>query len=752
MVEHDHGTNGTAVSFAPTADPDQPSEQAVAVRDDAAPADAAANSDVESAVPVDVEVVETVDGEIVDEVASGAPVDTHIDTDASMYGTYLASRDANRRPVIPSWARDRGELVMFMRWLAAHTGHHLAFHSVRMPLYGGKLALRTPRGAVRVLVGAGRWLVDAEAHPLRAHAVTRLDSDMYLKLERSRNQHLRARLLLALVVLATLTALCVVLAVLAPWWAQALAITSTVTLLGLLGTPADRPLAGPAVVVWQAPRLTSDMVVKALTSLGVSELNKAGRTGSGITFPSPITRDGPGWRADVDLPHGVTVSQLLAKREELASGLRRPLGCVWPERDTESHAGRLVLFVADRDMRKAKQPRWPLDKAGIADVFKPIPFGTDPRGRIVSLKLMFANLLMGAMPRQGKTASLRIILLGLALDPNVELRIFELKGTGDLSPLEPVSHHYASGAGKAAVAATTASLRELKAELELRAKRISDLAKRNRALVPDNKVTPEVSGRRSMGLWPIVAAIDECQNLFTDEDCGAEAAQLCTDVIKLGPALGIMLLLATQRPDKDSLPKAISANVALRFCLHVSGQVENDMILGTSAYQNGLRASTFTPELDAGIGILRGMAPEAQIVRSFYKDGPAAETIIERARLVRQQNGTLTGHAIGEVPAVEVWNVLDDVTAVFQLGEDSLWSEVILSRLVELRPTVYREWTASQLAAALKPFDVLPGQVWRYDEAEGKERNRRGYSLDAIAEARASRILPAGPSANRDES
>src|SRR6266496_6542187 len=51
----------------------------------------------------------------------------------------------------------------------------------------------------------------------------------------------------------------------------------------------------------------------------------------------PITRDGPGWRADVDLPPGVTVGDVVDKRPELASGLRRPLGCVWPEGDPGVH-------------------------------------------------------------------------------------------------------------------------------------------------------------------------------------------------------------------------------------------------------------------------------------------------------------------------------------------------------------------------------------------------------------------------------
>ena len=89
----------------------------------------------------------------------------------------------------------------------------------------------------------------------------------------------------------------------------------------------------------------------------------------------------------------------------------------------------------------------------------------------------------------------------------------------------------------------------------------------------------------------------------------------------------------------------MSGNVSTRFCLKVMGQVENDMILGTSAYKNGLRATTFRPEIDAGIGYLVGAGPAPQVVRTFYLDMHAAERIAIRARALREAAGTLTGHA-----------------------------------------------------------------------------------------------------------
>ncbi len=133
----------------------------------------------------------------------------------------------------------------------------------------------------------------------------------------------------------------------------------------------------------------------------------------------------------------MTVTEVLDKRDKLASGLRRALGCVWPEPVSEEHPGRLVLWVGDQEMRKAGiQPTWPLLKSGQVSLFDPIPYGNDQRGRPVSILLMFANVLIGSMPRYGKTFALRVLLLACALDPLAELRLFELKGTGDLSAMK----------------------------------------------------------------------------------------------------------------------------------------------------------------------------------------------------------------------------------------------------------------------------------------------------------------------------
>ncbi|MEV4474690.1 FtsK/SpoIIIE domain-containing protein [Nonomuraea sp. NPDC049504] len=674
---------------------------------------------------------QVLEGEVVlvDQPHTPEPVD---------YLAELAARRQERAPLVPLWLRSRADALQVLQWQAEHTGYVFAYHALRVPKYAAKLAARSPAGAWKLLVGLVRWWFDLEGRPVRRAAVTREEAAEYLALSRQRDARVRIRSWTILVAAITLVLASILVSVAVPSWAQWAALGVLVALTGFVGTPADRPLLDRAVIPARVQKLTSDVVVRALGSLGISELNKAAAKKDGIAFVAPIQRDGPGWRAEVDLPYGVTVADVMERRDKLGSGLRRALGCVWPEPVSEEHPGRLVLWVGDVEMRKARQPAWPLAKSGRANLFEPVPYGNDQRGRPISILLMFANVLIGSMPRYGKTFALRVLLLACALDPLAELRLFELKGTGDLSALEKVAHHYAKGATDSAKAACVASLAEVHAELDRRAEVIDGLPRHQ---APEFKVTPELAARRDLGLHPIVVAIDECQELFADDEYGEEAAKYATAIIKRGPALGIILILATQRPDKDSLPKAISANAGIRICLRVMGWQENDMILGTGTHQAGIKATMFTLH-DKGISWAVGIAEDPMIVRSAYLDGPTSERIAERAHQLRKQEGRLSGQAAGQAaPTVPSYDLLADILAVTNAREEKLWNSVVVNRLTELRPDAYGQWAdleddakTATLTARLKEYGVRTEDTWGRTSS-GKGANRKGFIRAHVTDA-----------------
>ncbi|MCF6525671.1 cell division protein FtsK [Streptomyces sp. JJ36] len=663
-----------------------------------------------------------------------------VDSPGGSSGDSLGDRmRGKRRAVLPAWARSGAEFRKAVRWLSGHVGHVTAYHGVRLPWYGLRLAAQSPRGVAKFIGGAMRWVADREGDPLRLAAARRENVTEYMTLSRQRDRRVKWRTLVAIVSGVVGLSSALAMYVLAPTWLLALAGASVTLAMGWLGAPADAPVIHRAVETGKAPKLTSDIVLRALGALGIPAINQAqSKGGDGFKFTAPIARDGRGWRAEGDLPYGVTVTDVIDRREKLASGLRRPLGCVWPEAVAEEHTGRLVLWVGDEDMSKARQPAWPLAKAGSVDLFKPVAFGTDPRGRWVEITLMYIAAVIGAIPRMGKTFLLRLLLLIAALDHRAELHTYDLKGTGDLDPVgNAVSYRHRAGDEEEDIQYALADMRELREELRRRTKVIRSLP---RDVCPESKVTSQLASRASLRLHPIVVGVDECQVWFEHDKHGKEFEEICTDLVKRGPATGIVLVLATQRPDAKALPTGISANASARFCLKVMGQLENDMVLGTSAYKRGVRATMFS-WADKGIHYFVGEGADARIVQSVFVDAPAADAIAARARKQREVAGTLAGHALGEEPQVSKgagFDLLADILAVTSADEPKVWSETVVGRLAELRPEVYREWTGEQLTAALKPYGVKTGQVWGTTE-DGKGANRRGIKRADITKAVAER-------------
>ncbi|MFG3145309.1 cell division protein FtsK [Streptomyces sp. NPDC048243] len=645
---------------------------------------------------------------------------------------------ARRRSVVPIWLKSLAELKTATGWVARHYAHSLGYHALRTPVYATRLAFQAPTGAARFVGGAMRWVADREGEPVRLAAVRREDAAEYLKLSRQRDGRVRLRTLVAVLGMFVGLGSALAMYVLAPDWLQAVSASAVLMALGAAGRRADAPVVHRAVELPKAVKLTSDIVLRALGSLGIPAINQAqGKGRDGFEFTAPITRDGPGWRAEGNLPYGVTVTDVIERRDRLASGLRRPLGCVWPEAVPDEHTGHLVLWVGDQDMNKAKKPAWPLAKAGTVDLFKPVAYGTDQRGRWVDVTLMYIAGVIGAIPRMGKTFLLRLLLLIAALDPRAELHTYDMKGTGDLDPVgNAVSHRHAAGDDDESIAYALADWRAVREELRRRVKVIRSLP---RDICPENKVTSALADKRSLGLHPILIAVDECQVLFEHPDHGKEFEEIATDLVKRGPATGIVFLAATQRPDAKSLPTGISANASARWCLKVMGQTENDMVLGTSAYKRGVRATMFAWG-DKGIHYFIGEGSDARIVGAVYVDGPAADVIAARARKVREKAGLLSGYALGEAPEVvtgPAYDLLSDVLAVVPAKETKVWSETVVARLAELRPEVYDGWDPEGLAAALKPHGVATIQVGR--RVNGKVVNRRGIDRSHITTAIAER-------------
>ncbi|WKK24697.1 cell division protein FtsK [Streptomyces olivoreticuli] len=639
-----------------------------------------------------------------------------------------------RLPILPSWLTSKPGFVSTVQRASGNAFYASVFHGIRTPWYALQLGLNAPRGAARLVQETNRWMWDAEAAPLRLYEVEHENTGEYLKLTRQRDRRVRLRVLVMTAAVIFGTAFAVTMYVMAPGWLMVLA-SAAVLMCGFRGAEQDHPVIGPAVLKTELQKLTGSIVLRALDNIGNAKLSAAIKKGgdmNGLRFTSEITRDGPGYRADLDLPWGVTPEDIMEERKPLASGLRRKVGCVWPAADPEEHEGRLILWVGDKPMNETKKPAWPLLKSGQVDLFKPVVFGNDQRMGDVAVTLMFASVVVGSIPRMGKTFLMRLFLLIAALDPRAELYAFDFKGTGDFGALEPVCHRYRAGDEDEDILYVLESLRELRQELRRRAKVIKSLP---RSRCPESKVTPELANDKSLGLHPIVAGFDECQVPFEHEKYGAEIEEIATDLGKRGPALGMVTLFGTQRPDAKSLPTGISANAVLRFCLKVMGQPANDMVLGTSMYKAGYRATMFS-RTDRGICWMAGEGDDPRIVASAFVDAVGAEQVVARARTMREEYGNVTGHAIGQQPksGEAAYDLLADILKALPADEDKVWNEKIATRLAQLRPEIYGGWKAETVTTSLRPHGISAQDVWGTTD-KGKGTTRRGIARADITTA-----------------
>lgn len=644
-------------------------------------------------------------------------------------------------PILPGWLAEPGQMAANLRWYWRYCHHTARFHALRLPLYGARLAAATPRGLHRSVLAWQRWAYDGESRPLRHAMVDASDTSAYMQLARQRDARVNHRLKLTLSAALLVVLVVGVLLLVAPQTLRPLgwATAGTVALaFGLIGRREDKPIAQPAVVGQAAAKLTPDVVVRAFVGAGLCKPDNP------VTFAQPIQRQGKGWLAVIDLPYGVPASKAVKKLDELSSGLHVNPVTVFLDADVTS-ARRVRLWVSDIDVFAQKPVGSPLARMERFDFWKPIPFGLDARDRRVRLPLIWSSLLVGAIPRMGKTFAARIVAAAAALDPFVELVVFNGKGDRSWGAFEKVAVAYGSGVRDQVVSLLVATLEQMVADMNDRFERMSTLPV---DLCPEDKLTPGLARNKRMRMPLTVLCIDEIQRYLEHEVHGETVLALLTDLAKVGPAAGYMLVLATQKPDGQVIPDSLRGQLGTRFAMKVMTWQASDTILGAGSHSAGLDASKLKRS-HKGVGILLGaddgeLAEEGgQTVRTDLLSSTDVEALCERGRVLRVEAGTLTGMAAGEIPVVETTtSVLDDLAhalAAVAGNAAGAHTETVLGQLAQMRPELYDGWSATTLAGALRPHGVEPEQVWAATP-EGAKRNRQGYKIDAITEAQSRRI------------
>jgi len=421
------------------------------------------------------------------------------------------------------------------------------------------------------------------------------------------------------------------------------------------GSPGRKAvLAGPRTLTWT---MDPQVLVDAFRDAKLIGKDES------LRLVERAARVGDGWAITVDLPATRKAADAIKQRDALASALAVDEVQLIVERvrGKGGHAGRAFLWVADEDPYSGPPLRTPLLDSECWDAWRPVPFGRDARQRRIDLPLVWTSLLVGAIPRQGKTFAIRLPAAGLILDPYTRLYVFDGKGGKDWDAAEAVAYRFVRGDELEHAYAVRDYLVELVAEVQSRFARMATL---DDEVCPESKITPAMSRDPNLGM-PITAVIIDEVHVFlenpTREQIGGKKttlgdyiADLLTYLARKGPAVGIVVILATQRPDSTTIPSRLRAVLGSRFALRVMDWRDSNIVLGEQMNTRGYDASTLLPS-HKGVGILRpdgetdaGADVVAMTVRTYYMPNPQWREICARGRALREAAGTLAGHAAGD--------------------------------------------------------------------------------------------------------
>ena len=143
-------------------------------------------------------------------------------------------------------------------------------------------------------------------------------------------------------------------------------------------------------------------------------------------------------------------------------------------------------------------------------------------------------------------------------------------------------------------------LRELKAEVQERGRLLIEHG------VP--AVTRELPSA-GVGLHPLACLLEEAYVAIQHPEYGKEIGGLLVDIVKLGRKRAIHLVVSTQAPTKDSMPRDVTRNCSNGIAFAVGDHVANDALLGQGAYSAGHRATELIPGTDRAKTVTEGLFP-----------------------------------------------------------------------------------------------------------------------------------------------
>lgn len=470
---------------------------------------------------------------------------------------------------------------------------------------------------------------------------------------------------------------------------------------------------------------------RALGGLRIPQISEHIKHGLPFQFIVPARRDGRGTFAAIRLPVGVAAETIVRpnRRAQLASGLYRATKETWPAVGAE--AGILDLWIADKGALEVGAGPYPLLDEGVVDVFQGVPFGRTLRGDSLVAPVMERNTIVGGIPGQGKSSAARIIMAGAMLDPSADLRIWVPDTNFDFENFKPRCSRYVMGAEDEHIEQILLDLRELYAEVQ----------ERGELLVEHQE--PQVSRALAdlgIGMHPIFGLLEEAHLAICHKVHGEEISQLLIDIVRLGRKRGIHMIVSTQAPTKDSMPRDVTRNCSNGVAFAVGDHVANDALLGQGAYRGGHRATELIPGVDAGTALVKGFTGERSVMVQAYflsvrKGNDQVTPLVQRSLAEIERRGRVVPGSDRARRELETRELLDDLESALDGVDYRVKLTDVVAGLRRVAPgwEPYKRMSGTDLKPHLKGFAIrvyTTGNVLSVDPADVRTAVSRASTAD----------------------
>jgi S-DNA-T family DNA segregation ATPase FtsK/SpoIIIE len=341
--------------------------------------------------------------------------------------------------------------------------------------------------------------------------------------------------------------------------------------------------------------------------------------------------------ATLKLPSGVTAPRVIAAHEALAEALNVEPG--WLDIRQAGHPNRISMWIATSEPFADARVSPLVENPERQDAYnKGVPIGFNRRGEVVYLKLRHVMALLGGMSRTGKGMLLRSLICGLGLDPRVNIRLAAGAKPGEHIGYAPVCATFFGRRPERLLALLKAFQRE---------------ALRREAYLEDQ-------GRSKMGEedldqfpWEILIIDELKQYTGKGKPLAEDISQVIEDLAAFVAALNMSVVLSTQDPDKDTVPRGYKSNSGARMATRTGSPTQTNAILKEGATGNGMRAHELPPDRK-GLTILDIDGLVGVLIRSFIIEDEAydgAAPIITAGRRLRETVNRAPGQFFDPIEA-----------------------------------------------------------------------------------------------------